>query len=137
MRRNASPPVRYQLFLPAPLAERFEALAAAPGASKSRLLATAVEAWLDRQGYDALEQRFAVRLDRISGQLARIERNGHVELESLALFVRYMLAAIPPVADNDEAGRAAGRSRFATFVERVGRELAGGRLTLLPGEAIR
>ena len=129
--------VRYQLFLAAPLAERFDRLAAAPGTSKSRLLATAVEAWLDRKGFDALEQRFAARLDRISGQLERIERNGHVELESLALFVRYMLAAIPPVADGDEAGRAAGRDRFATFVERVGRELAGGRLTLLPGEATR
>ena len=137
MARIAPRPVRYQLFLPAPLAERFEALAAAPGASKSRLLATAVEAWLDRKGFDALEQRFAVRLDRISRQLERIERNGHVELESLALFVRYMLAAIPPVADGDEAGRAIGRDRFAAFVERVGRELAGGRLTLLPGEEVR
>src|SRR5690606_32970776 len=69
--------IRYQLFLPVPLAERFEVLAAAPGASKSRLLAAAVEAWLDRKGFDALEQRFAVRLDRISRQLSRIERNGH------------------------------------------------------------
>ena len=130
----ASSSIRYQLFLPRPLAERFEALAAAPGTSKSRLLATAVEAWLDRQGFDALEQRFAVRLDRISGQLERIERNGHVELESLALFVRYMLTVTPPVADEDDAARAVGRDRFATFVERVGRQLAGGRLSLLPGE---
>ena len=129
--------VRYQLFLPRPLAERFETFAAAPGASKSRLLAAAVEAWLDRKGYDALEQRFAVRLDRISRQLERIERNGHVELESLALFVRYMLAAIPPVAVGDEAGRALGRDRFAAFVERVGRGLAGGRLSLLPEEELR
>ena len=126
--------VRYQLFLPRPLAERFEALAAAPGASKSRLLAAAVEAWLDRKGYDALEQRFAVRLDRISRQLERIERNGHVELESLALFVRYMLTVTPPVADEDDAARAVGRDRFAAFVERVGRRLAGGRLALLPEE---
>ena len=130
----ASSSIRYQLFLPRPLAERFEALAAAPGTSKSRLLATAVEAWLDRQGFDALEQRFAVRLDRISGQLERIERNGHVELESLALFVRYMLTVTPPVADEDDAARAVGRDRFAAFVERVGRRLAGGRLALLPEE---
>ena len=130
----ASSSIRYQLFLPRPLAERFEPLAAAPGASKSRLLATAVEAWLDRQGFDALEQRFAVRLDRISGQLERIERNGHVELESLALFVRYMLTVTPPVADEDDAARAVGRDRFAAFVERVGRRLAGGRLALLPEE---
>ena len=130
----ASSSIRYQLFLPRPLAERFEALAAAPGTSKSRLLATAVEAWLDRQGFDALEQRFAERLDRISGQLERIERNGHVELESLALFVRYMLTVTPPVADEDDAARAVGRDRFAAFVERVGRRLAGGRLALLPEE---
>jgi len=129
--------VRYQLFLPAALAERFERLAAAPGASKSRLLAAAVEAWLDRRGHDELEQRFAVRLDRISDQLARIERNGHVELESLALFVRYMLIVTPPAADGDEAARALGRDRFAVFVERVGRQLAGGRLSLLPGEEPR
>lgn len=137
MARNAPPPVRYQLFLPRPLAERFEALAAAPGASKSRLLAVAVEAWLDRKGFDALEQRFALRLDRISGQLARIERNGHVELESLALFVRYMLTVTPPVADGDEAARAVGRDRFAVFVERVGRQLAGGRLSLSPEDEVR
>ena len=129
--------VRYQLFLPSALAGRFEQLAAAPGASKSRLLAAAVEAWLDRKGGDALEQRFAARLDRVSRQLDRLERNGKVKLESLALFVRYMLAATPPVAEGDEAARAQGRERFATFVERVGRQLATGRMTLLPEEPVQ
>lgn len=131
MAARSSPPVRYQLFLPAPLAERFEQLAAAPGASKSRMLAAAVEAWLNRRGTDELEQRFALRLDRLSGQLERIERDGHVQLESLALFVRYMLTVNPPVAENDEAARALGRDRFAAFVERVGRRLASGHVTLL------
>jgi hypothetical protein len=131
MAPRSSSPVRYQLFLPAPLAERFEQLAAAPGASKSRLLAAAVEAWLKRRGTDEVEQRFALRLDRLSGQLERIERDGHVQLESLALFVRYMLTVNPPVAENDEAARALGRDRFAAFVERVGRQLASGQVTLL------
>lgn len=126
--------VRYQLFLPKALAERFEQLAAAPGASKSRLLAAAVEAWLDRRGTDELEQRFARRLDRISSQLARIERDGHVGLESLALFVRYMLTVNPPLPEGDEAARAIGRDRFAAFVARVGQQLASGRVTLLPEE---
>lgn len=134
MAARSSSPVRYQLFLPRPLAERFERLAAAPGASKSRLLAAAVEAWLGRRGADELEQRFALRLDRLSGQLERIERDGHVQLESLALFVRYMLTVNPPVAENDEAARALGRDRFAAFVERVGRQLASGEVTLLAGD---
>ena len=134
MPRDTPPSVRYQLFLPVPLAARFEQLAATKRVSKSALLAGALEAMIDRKGTDALEQRFTARLDRVSNQLARIERNGHVGLESLALFVRYMLAAIPPVADEDEAARAAGRDRFATFVERVGRQVADGHLSLLPEE---
>lgn len=126
--------IRYQLFLPLALAQRFERLAAAPGASKSALLAAAVEAWLDRRGTDELELRFAARLDRLSRQLGRIERDGQVQLESLALFVRYMLTVNPPVAEGDEAARAIGRDRFAAFVERVGQRLASGRTTFVAEE---
>ncbi|MGH6706931.1 MAG: CopG family transcriptional regulator [Sphingomicrobium sp.] len=126
--------VRHQLFLPRTLSDRFEALARAPGASKSKLLAAAVGAWLDRRGTDELERRFARRLDRLSGQLARIERDGQVQVESLALFVRYMLAVNAPLAEGDEAGRAIGRDRFAAFIERVERQLASGRRSFDPGE---
>jgi hypothetical protein len=126
--------VRYQLFLPKAVAERFEKLADTPGASKSKLLAAAVDAWLNRRGTDELEERFARRLDRLSNQLARIERDGHVQLESLALFIRYMLTVNAPLPEGDEAARAIGRDRFAAFVQRVGQQLASGRLTLIPEE---
>lgn len=121
--------VRHQLFLPKEISDRLEALARAPGASKSRILAEAVTAWLNRKGVDEMELRFAKRLDRISNQLARIERDGHVQLESLALFVRYMLTVNAPLPEGDEAARAVGRDRFAAFVQRVGQQLASGRLT--------
>lgn len=124
--------VRHQLFLPRDLSERLEALARGPGASKSRILAAAVAAWLERKGADALELRFMARLDRLSNQLARIERNGQVELESLALFVRYMLTVNAPLPEGDKAAQAIGRDRFKVFVERVGQQLASGRLTFLP-----
>ncbi|MFL6735545.1 MAG: CopG family transcriptional regulator [Sphingomonas sp.] len=124
--------VRHQLFLPGPLSDRVEALARGPGASKSRILAEAVTAWLDRKGTDEIELRFARRLDRLSNQLARIERNSHIELESLGLFVRYMLTVNAPIAEGDEAARAIGRDRYAAFVKRVGQQLASGRSTLLP-----
>jgi hypothetical protein len=126
--------VRYQLFLPRGLSERFEQLAAAPGASKSRLLATALEAWLDRRGTDELEQRFSGRLDRMSNQLGRIERDGEVLLESLGLFIRYMLTVNAPLAEEDEVSRAVGRDRFAAFVQRVGQMIASGRRSLQPGD---
>ncbi|NUQ18676.1 MAG: CopG family transcriptional regulator [Sphingomonas sp.] len=124
--------VRHQLFLSRELSERLEALARGPGASKSRILAAAVAAWLDRKGADALEHRFMARLDRLSNQLARIERNGQIELESLALFVRYMLTVNAPLPEGDKAAQAIGRDRFKVFVERVGQQLASGRLTFVP-----
>jgi len=126
--------IRHQLFLPRPLSERLEALARAPGACRSKILAEAVAAFLDRKGADELELKFMARLDRISNQLARIERNGQIELESLALFVRYMLTVNAPLPEGDKAAQAIGRDRFAAFVERVGQQLASGRLSLVPEE---
>lgn len=126
--------VRYQLFLPKGVSDRFEQLAAAPGASKSKLLAAAVDSWLNRRGASELDERFGLRLDRISNQLARIERDGHVAIESLALFIRYMLTVNAPLAEEDEVSRAIGRDRFAAFVTRVGQQLASGRQTFVPEE---
>jgi hypothetical protein len=118
--------IRHQLFLPADLSERLEKLATKPGASKSSILADALTAWLNRQAASELEQKFAHRLDRMSMALGRIERDGHILLESLALFIRYELAVTAPLADNDHAGRAQARERFAAFVARVGETLASG-----------
>lgn len=119
--------VRYQLFLPRPVSQRVEALAAAPGVTKSSLLCAAVTAYLDRRGASEAEERFIRRLDRLSRQLERIERNGHIQLESLALFVRYMLAVNAPLPEEDDTSRAIGRDRFAAFIARVAQQLASGR----------
>lgn len=122
--------VRHQLFLPKPLSDRLEALAARPGASKSAILADAVAAWLQRRGTSELDDRFGVRLDRMTSALARIERDGNVLLETLALFVRYELAVQPPLAENDGAGRAMAATRFEAFVAQVARRMAAGRRSI-------
>ncbi len=122
--------VRHQLFLPLSVSERLEALAAKPGASKSAILADAVTAWLNRRGSSELDDRFGLRLDRMTTALGRIERDGHILLETLALFVRYELAIHAPLAENDAAGRAIARERFEAFVQQVGRQIAGGRRTI-------
>jgi hypothetical protein len=127
--------LRYRLCLPADLGERFETIAAAPGATKSSILAAALGAFLERRSESEFERGFAIRLDRISTQLERIERNGHVELESLALFVRYTLTVTAPLAEDDDVARANGRDRFAAFVARLGQQLESGRRTFDPGEA--
>ena len=122
--------VRHQLFLPKPLSDRLEALAAKPGASKSAILADAVTAWLNRRGASELDDRFGLRLDRMTTALGRIERDEHILLETLALFVRYELAIHAPLAENDQAGRAIARERFEAFVAQVGRQIAAGRRTI-------
>jgi hypothetical protein len=122
--------IRYQLFLPEELSHRFDALASAPGASKSAILTDALTAWLARQAASELENKFSARLDRMSMALGRIERDGHILLESLALFVRYELMVQAPLPEADEAARAVGRDRFEAFVTRVGEALASGTRTL-------
>jgi len=126
--------VRHQLFLPRPVSDRLEALAAKPGASKSAILADAVTAWLDRRGRSELEDRFGIRLDRITDLLDRLERDSHIQLETLALFVRYELAINPPLAENDQAGRAAAAKRFEAFLTQVARQIEGGRRTFDSGD---
>jgi hypothetical protein len=118
--------IRHQLFLDADISEKLEALAARPGASKSAILADAVGAWLNRRGAQELDDRFGLRLNRISAQLNRIERDGQVLLESLALFVRYQLTVTAPLPEPDPAARAIGRDRFQAFVDQVGRQIANG-----------
>lgn len=122
--------VRHQLFLPKPLSERLEALAAKPGASKSAILTDAVSAWLNRRGASELEDRFAIRLDRLTQAIGRVDRDTHVILETLALFIRFELSIQVPLAENDQAGRALAAKRFEAFVMQVGRQVAAGRRSL-------
>ena len=124
--------VRHQLFLDKPLSDRLEALAAKPGATKSAILADAVNSWLNRRAASELDERFAFRLDRLTAGIARVERDSHVILETLALFIRFELAIQAPLAENDHAGRAAAKGRFEAFIAQVGRHVATGRRTLAP-----
>ena len=122
--------IRHQLFLPKPVSDRLEALAARPGASKSAILVDAVTAWLNRRGASELEDRFALRLDWLTQAIGRGDRDTYVILETLALFIRFELAIQMPLAENDQAGRALGAKRFEAFVTQVGRQVSTGRRTL-------
>lgn len=127
--------VRYQLFLDPPVSERLESLAAKPGMNKSAVLQDAVTAWLDRRGTNELDDHFGQRLNRLSAQLNRIERDQMILLESLALFVRLTLLRDAHLPDPDPSARALARDRYETFVAQVGRHLASGQSSLNPTPA--
>ena len=124
--------IRHQLFVTKELSERLEVLAAKPGATKSAILVDALTAWLNRRAASELDDKFGVRLDRMTNAIGRIERDGHILLETLALFVLIELTVNAPLPKGDDAARAVGRARFEEFVARVGERLASGRRTLAP-----
>lgn len=124
---------RHHLYLSRALTEELEALAARPGSSKSAIVEAALSDHFGRRARNEADALFGARLDRMSRQLARIERDGHVLLESLALFVRYQLMVTAPLPEADAAGRAIGRERFEAFVTQVGRQLGSGKRTLGSG----
>ncbi|WP_421737991.1 CopG family transcriptional regulator [Caulobacter sp.] len=121
---------RHHLYLDDALTEQLDRLGGKPGTSKSAIVADALRAYLDRRAASELDALFKVRLDRMSRQLGRIERDQKILLESLALFVRYQLTVTAPLPEADKAAQAVGRERFQRFVDQVGRQLASGRQTL-------
>ena len=122
--------IRHQFELDQALSERLNMLAAKPGATKSSLIATALESWLNKEGASQADDRFGLRLNRMSNQLARLERDGHILLETLALFIRYQLSVSPPMAESDSAARAIGRDRYEAFIRRVGQQLTSGKRSI-------
>ncbi len=70
---------------------------------------------------------FKIRLDTITTQLNRIERDQRIDLESLALWIRYQLTLSNPMPPGQLAAlQAVGQERFQKFIDEVGRRIAAG-----------
>ena len=80
---------RHHLYLDEELSARLDLLASRPGTSKSASISDALREYLNRRATREVDDLLKHRLDRISKQLGRIERDGCVLLETLSLFVRY------------------------------------------------
>ena len=102
--------------------------------SRARLhlfVAAALAAWLAPASGDQRETAMAKRLDRLSRQFERLERDQNILIETVALYVRYYLTVSTPVPEaHQEAARAQGRLRFSQFIEQLGRRVLKGRLLL-------
>jgi len=88
---------------------------------------TALSSFLSPDGSERLEAALGRRLDRLTRQVERLERNITISNEALALFVRFWLTATPPLPDTAQpAAQAKGRERYESFIEALGRRLARG-----------
>jgi hypothetical protein len=119
---------RLNLFIQPEHAKRLNELAIKKGVSKSSIIAAALASWLSPDAGDQREAAIAKRLDRLSRQFERLERDQNILIETTALYVRYYLTVSTPVPEaHQDAARAQGKLRFAQFVEQLGRHLQRGR----------
>jgi hypothetical protein len=119
---------RLNLFIEPDHAKRLEQLAVHKGVSKSALIAAALSSFLSPDAADQREAAIAKRLDRLSRQFDRLERDQNILIETVALYVRYFLTVSTPVPEgHQDAARAQGRARYAQFVEQLARHLQRGR----------
>jgi hypothetical protein len=115
---------RHQFYLPDDLSEKLEMLATEPGSSKTAILTDALRAWFERRAANELDERFGIRLDRISQANERLETKLDFVAEALGTFVQHQLTLVahqPPF--EPETGQL-GLQRYQAFVEAVGRRLA-------------
>ncbi len=118
---------RLNLFIEPEHARRLDQLAARKGVSKSSIVAVALASWLSPQAGDTRDVAITKRLDRLSRQFEKLERDQLILIEALALYVRYFLTVSTPVPEaHQEAARAQGRARYTQFVEQLGRRLTRG-----------
>lgn len=97
------------------------------GVSVSQLAQAALISFLDADE-GKREALLLRRIDRLSRQMTKIERDLSVVTETLALFIQYELAIAPPVPVSDQpAAKAQARERFAQFIKRVARRMAEGK----------
>jgi predicted DNA-binding protein len=121
---------RQNLYLELELSKQLDKLAKKPGVTKSSIVAEALKAQFERRDRDAYEESLKPRLDRLSKQLGRIERDQRVLVETVALYIRFHFSVLPPLPAADQAAaKALAQERFQAFIDSVGRRVAGGRST--------
>lgn len=118
---------RLNLTLPVEMIGQINELSERKKISRSAIVEAAVASFLSPDAADRREAAFTRRMDRLSRQSQRIERDLGVTAETLALFVRFWLTITPPLpSDAQTAAQIKGRERFEGFVETLGKRLQKG-----------
>lgn len=118
---------RMNVYFPPELLKQISDLADRKKLSRSAIVEAAVASFLSPDSADKREAAFTRRMDRLSRQMQRLERDVGLTAETLALFIRFWLTITPPLPnDAQAAAQAKGRERFEGFVEALGRRLQKG-----------
>lgn len=120
--------IETKVYLPADLARALDEMATRTRRPKSEVVRAAVASFLSPDGSERIEAAVTRRLDRMSRQVERLERDLTIANEAIALFIRAWLTTTPSLPDDGQAAaQAKGRERYEGFVEALGRRMASGR----------
>ena len=118
---------RLNIYVERDHAKRLVELAATRGLSKSSIIAAALASFLSPDGADRREAAISRRLDQLTRQFDKLDRDQTILIETVALFVRYSLSVALTVPEaHEEAVRAQGHARFERFVQQLARHLQRG-----------
>lgn len=115
---------RHQFYLPDDLSEALDRLCASSGSSKTAVLTEGLKAVLERRAGHELDQRFGVRLDRMSRGQERLESKVDLLAEAFGTFVHHQLTMVAHQPPFDEETKQLGLKRYQAFIDLVGRRLA-------------
>jgi hypothetical protein len=119
--------VRLNLLIDPEMLSQLTAFADRKGQPKSLVAEAAIASFLSPDAADQRQAVFVRRLDVITRQVERLERNHSITLETLALFIRFWLIVTPSLPESAQAAaQAKGRERYGSFLETLGRRLAKG-----------
>jgi Lon protease-like protein len=118
---------RLSVYLDPALMTQLGELAERKKKSMSLVAETAILSLLTPDEADRREAAVVRRLDRLTRQVERLERDLAISVEATALFIRYWLMVTPSVPTDFQAiAQAKGRERFASFLQMLGQRLATG-----------
>jgi hypothetical protein len=119
------------VYLDPEMVTRLAALADRERQTKSLIAEAAIAAFLTPDDADRREAALARRLDRLTRQGERLERDLGIAAETLALFIRFWLTVTPSLPESAHAAaQAKGRERFDSFLETLARRLTKGQSVL-------
>jgi len=116
--------VGHNFKLPESLSRRLRAMTREPGSSQTQIVVDALVAFLDRGAGSEIDERYAIRLDRLNRQLNRIERRLDFVSEALGLFIQHQLTAAAHEPPFEAATAHLGKRRYEAFLQLVWKRMS-------------
>lgn len=109
--------IKHTFRLPPKLSSHLVDYAARKRVTQALVVETAIRSFLSPDNSERMEAAITKRLDRLSRQLERIEKDVELSNEAFSLFVQFWLTTTPGLPESEmEAARASGKKRYIEFV---------------------